>query len=96
MAGFAVASGSSQSVDELWEILEAIEMDEADEEDLWESDYDNPNDVITRASILQKACSVLELNGATTTIQEVEAALMAHDNHIEVAIFIKPHLVTEG
>lgn len=90
-----VALGSNQSDDELCEILEAIEMDEADEDDLWESDYDNPNEVITRASILQNACAVLEMNEATTTIQEDEAALLVHDNNMSLELGVLVQLRLE-
>ncbi|OEU06451.1 hypothetical protein FRACYDRAFT_254468 [Fragilariopsis cylindrus CCMP1102] len=61
-------------------ILEAIEMDEADEDDLWESDT-NVEAVIKRATVLHEALIILEQrmgrggSSSSTTLEEDERIL---------------------
>lgn len=63
---------------ELLDIIEAIDMDEADDEDLWESD--DHNDIARRAGILRAALGALERNVSSRSTLEEDEELLRGDN----------------
>jgi len=75
---------------ELVTILQAIDMDEAEEDDLWTNETNASK--LARLSILYEACPILEqqIGGSSTTLEQDEMILKQNDNILSME---RRHLV---